>query len=135
MKLKGRECPLSTRANVSLTSKYRRSVHIPDDSRHPLCTRQTSVCIHLQYTKEYIPMALLNAKLFLNPVTTTTTSRLSKTVPTPTVNAIRGTALISLLKKRAFARMVSYARVLMRVRDAREDPSETNSLVNSRIKK
>jgi len=36
--------------------------------------------------KDGIP--LLNAKLFLCPVTTTTTSRASMTVPTPTVKAI-----------------------------------------------
>lgn len=50
------------------------------------------------------------------------TSRLSMTVATPTVRAIRGTAFMSLPKKRALARMVSYARVFMRVRDAREEP-------------
>lgn len=70
----------------------------------------------------HVPIALLKAKLFLWPVTTTTTSLDSSTVPTPTVSAIRGTASISLLKKRALARMVSYARVLMRVREAREEP-------------
>lgn len=68
------------------------------------------------------PIALLKAKLFRWPVTTTTTSRDSSTVPTPTVSAIRGTAEMSLLKKRALARMVSYARVLMRVREEREEP-------------
>jgi hypothetical protein len=50
------------------------------------------------------------------------TSLLSKTVATPTVKAIRGTADMSLLKKRAFARMVSYARVFIRVLEARDDP-------------
>lgn len=67
-------------------------------------------------------MALLRAKAFLRPVTTTMTSLLSMTVATPTVRAIRGTAEISLLKKRALARIVSYARVLMRVLDAKEEP-------------
>jgi hypothetical protein len=44
-------------------------------------------------------------------------------VATPTVRAIFGTASISLLKKRALARIVSYARVLTRVREARDEPS------------
>ena len=68
-------------------------------------------------------MALLNARLFRKPVTTTTTSLLSSTVPTPTVSAILGTASMSLLKKRALARIVSYARVLTRVREARDEPA------------
>lgn len=68
------------------------------------------------------PMALLSASALRWPVTTTTTSRLSSTVATPTVSAMRGTAAMSLLKKRAFARIVSYASVLMRVREARDEP-------------
>ena len=67
-------------------------------------------------------MALLKARAFLCPVTTTTTSLESKTVATPTVRAIRGTAETLLLKNRAFARIVPYARVLILVRDARDDP-------------
>jgi len=69
-----------------------------------------------------LPMALLKARAFLCPVTITTISLDSKTVATPTVRAIRGTAETSLLKKRAFARIVPYARVLILVRDARDDP-------------
>ena len=69
-------------------------------------------------------MALLKAIAFLSPVTTTTTSLASRTVATPTVRAIRGTADISLLKKRALARIVSYARVLILVLDAREEPKQ-----------
>ena len=68
-------------------------------------------------------MALLSARLLRWPVTTTTTSRAASTVATPTVSAMRGTAATSLLKKRAFARMVSYASVLMRVRDVSEEPA------------
>jgi hypothetical protein len=67
-------------------------------------------------------MALLRAKAFLKPVTMMTTSLLSKTVATPTVKAILGTAEISLLKNRALARMVSYASVLIRVLEASEEP-------------
>ena len=54
-----------------------------------------------------LPIALLRASDLRRPVTTTTTSLLSRTVATPTVRAIRGTAATSLLKKRAFARIVS----------------------------
>jgi hypothetical protein len=75
-------------------------------------------------------MALLNATLFCNPVTTTSTSLLSGAVPTPTVSAILGTASMSLLKKRALARIVSYARVLTRVREARDDPSRWDDQSN-----
>ena len=70
------------------------------------------------------PIALLNARLLRCPVTTTTTSLLSMTVATPTVRAIRGTAEMSLLKKRAFARMVSYARVLILVREVKDEPNQ-----------
>lgn len=63
-----------------------------------------------------------SAIAFLLPVTTRITSRASMTVAIPTVRAMRGTAERSLLKKRALARMVSYARVLMRVRETREEP-------------
>ena len=69
-------------------------------------------------------MALLRAKAFLNPVTAMTTSLLSKTVATPTVKAMRGTAEISLLKNRALARIVSYARVLILVLEASEEPAK-----------
>lgn len=89
-------------------------------------------------------MALLSASDLRCPVTTTTTSRASRTVPTPTVRAdddiwvrrsaafkliqksipMRGTAAISLLKKRALARIVSYASVLMRVLETSDDPVE-----------
>lgn len=67
-------------------------------------------------------IALESASALRCPVTTTITSRDSSTVATPTVSAMRGTAAMSLLKKRAFARIVSYASVLMRVRDARDEP-------------
>jgi hypothetical protein len=85
-----------------------------------------------QRTKWFTPssMALLNATLFCNPVTTTSTSLLSSTVPTPTVSAILGTASMSLLKKRALARIVSYARVLTSVREARDDPSRWDDQSN-----
>jgi hypothetical protein len=69
-----------------------------------------------------IPIALLRARAFLRPVTTTTTSLASITVCTPTVNAILGTFSMSLSKKRAFAKIVSYARVLMRVREVKDEP-------------
>ena len=71
-----------------------------------------------------LPIALLRASALRSPVTTTTTSLLSRTVATPTVRAIRGTAVMSLLKKRAFTRIVSYARVLILVLDERDDPMQ-----------
>jgi hypothetical protein len=65
---------------------------------------------------------LLSAKLFLNPVTTTTTSLDSNTVATPTVNAILGTLDKSFPKNRELAKIVSYASVLIRVREANDEP-------------
>ena len=77
-----------------------------------------------QRTKWFTPslIALLKAKLFLKPITTTTTSLLSNTVPMPRVRAIFGAVSMSLLNKRALARILSYASVLTRVREARDDP-------------
>ncbi len=56
------------------------------------------------------------------------TSLASITVPTPTVSAMVGTLERSPSKKRAFARIVSIARVLTRVRDTRLDPGSLNAM-------
>jgi hypothetical protein len=77
----------------------------------------------IQVQHKDVPIPLLSANAFRRPVTTITTSLLSRTVATPTVKAIRGTADMSLLKNRALASMVSYARVLIRVLEARDDPA------------
>lgn len=83
---------------------------VPDDLRPPLL-RQTKggqfFTLNYFFPFENLPIALLKAKAFRSPVTTTTTSLLSSTVATPTVRAMRGTAEISLLKKRALASIVS----------------------------
>jgi len=78
----------------------------PDGSHLPLwkCKRHCNTTVQVA---KNLPMALLSARAFRWPVTMTTTSRASRIVATPTVRAIRGTAEISLLKKRAFARIVS----------------------------
>ena len=55
------------------------------------------------------------------------TSLASMTVPTPTVSARVGTLLMSLSKKRALAWIVSWLRVLTRVRDTREEPGSLNA--------
>lgn len=76
-------------------------------------------------------IAWLSASALRWPVTTTTTSRLSSTVCTPTVSAMRGTRETSFPKKRAFARIVSYASVLMRVRDDSDEPGSLNAMCPS----
>ena len=50
------------------------------------------------------------------------------TVPTPTVRAIVGTLARSLSKNRALATMVSFARVLTRVRDTNDEPGSLNAI-------
>ena len=59
------------------------------------------------------------------------TSLASNTVPTPTVNAICGTLLISPPKNLAFAIMVSFARVFTLVRETREEPGSLNAICPS----
>ena len=44
---------------------------------------------------------------------------------------MRGTAATSFAKKRALARMVSYASVLMRVREASDEPGSLNAMCPS----
>lgn len=56
------------------------------------------------------------------------TSSASITVATPTVNAIVGTLLKSPPKNRAFARIVSWARVFTLVRDTRLDPGSLKAM-------
>ena len=61
----------------------------------------------------------------------TSTSRASMTVPTPTVSAILGTADMSEPKNRELARIVSYASVLMRVRDVSDEPGSLKAMCPS----
>ena len=56
------------------------------------------------------------------------TSLASMTVPTPTVRDCLGTRLRSWPKKRALAKMVSWLRVLTRVRDTRDDPGSLKAM-------
>jgi hypothetical protein len=75
----------------------------------------------------------LSANALFWPVTTSTTSRASMTVWTPTVSAMRGTRERSLLKKRQLSRIVSYASVLIRVREDKDDPGSLNAMCPSGI--
>ena len=63
-----------------------------------------------------------------SPLAIIMTSSASVMVPTPTVSAVLGTRLMSLLKKRALDFMVSMVRVLTRVREVREDPGSLNAI-------
>lgn len=56
------------------------------------------------------------------------TSLASMTVPTPTVRAMVGTLERSLPKKRAFARMVSFANVFTLVLETRLEPGSLNAM-------
>lgn len=56
------------------------------------------------------------------------TSLASITVATPTVRAIFGTLDMSSSKNRAFAKIVSLANVLTRVRDTSDDPGSLNAI-------
>ena len=103
-------------------SAKRCGVDLLDGSRLPLINNEYSNPRNRR--DHHLPMALLKAKAFLKPVTAMTTSLLSKTVATPTVKAMRGTAEMSLLKNRALARIVSYARVLILVLEASEEPAK-----------
>ena len=59
------------------------------------------------------------------------TFRASITVATPTVNASLGTFSESLSKKRELAMRVSCVSVLMRVREASDDPGSLNAICPS----
>lgn len=59
------------------------------------------------------------------------TSLASITVPTPTVRACFGTLDMSLSKKRALAVMVSWFRVLTRVRDTKLEPGSLKAICPS----
>ena len=76
-------------------------------------------------------IAMLSVSALRFPVTTTTTSRESRMILKPTASTMRATAAMSLPKKRAFEWIVSYARVLMRVRDESEDPGSLNAMCPS----
>jgi len=97
-------------------------VYLLDDSHLPLINNEYSSPKNQR--DHHLPMDLLRAKAFFKPVTAMTTSLLSKTVATPTVKAMRGTAEMSLSKNRALARIVSYARVLILVLEASEEPAK-----------
>lgn len=56
------------------------------------------------------------------------TSLASITVPTPTVKAIVGTFARSFSKNRALATIVSFAKVLTRVRDTSDEPGSLNAI-------
>lgn len=56
------------------------------------------------------------------------TSLASITVPTPTVKAMVGTFRMSLLKKRAFAMIVSWANVLTLVLDTKLEPGSLKAM-------
>lgn len=73
-------------------------------------------------------MAMWRASALATLVIRIMTSRASITVPTPTVSAIVGTLEMSLLKKRAFATIVSWASVLRRVRDTKLEPGSLNAM-------
>ncbi|RNA29397.1 hypothetical protein BpHYR1_037618 [Brachionus plicatilis] len=73
-------------------------------------------------------MAMCNAKAFAEPVIKIITSLASITVPTPTVRALVGTLDMSFPKNLALAKIVSCARVLMRVRETKLDPGSLNAI-------
>lgn len=65
------------------------------------------------------------------PIMMIKTSRASITVPTPTVSAIFGTMLRSPPKNRELATIVSYAKVLILVRDVSEEPGSLKAMCPS----
>ena len=72
-----------------------------------------------------------NARALLYPFTIIITLLAAITVPTPTVNAVEGTLLMSPSKKRELAILVSRVRVFWRVREVNEEPGSLKAICPS----